>query len=70
MTVKQLIKELEKYPKNAVVATTAHDNSELEFQGYINLVELRDYDEIRKSIGHLAGITDMGIKGKVVILHH
>jgi len=42
MTVKQLIKELEKMPKNASVATTAHDNSELECQGYINHVKLRD----------------------------
>jgi hypothetical protein len=70
MTVKQLIKELEKMPKNAQVATTAHDNSELEYQGYINIVELRDYDEVRKNLGHFCRGTDMGIKGKVVVLHH
>ena len=70
MIVKELIRQLKKMPQNANVATTAHDNSELELQGYINQVELRDYDQVRETLGNLAGCTDMGIKGKVVILHH
>lgn len=68
MTVKQLIKKLQKMPQNADVAMTAHDNRILEVQGFVREIELRDFDEIREEIGHQEFGFDYGITGKVVVL--
>jgi hypothetical protein len=66
MKVKKLMKELQKMPPNADIAMVAHDNRPLEIQGFVNDVELRDFDEIRKNSEESGD--DFGIKGKVVIL--
>lgn len=72
MTVKQLIVQLKKMPMDAEIAATAHDNSELEIQGFVNKIELVDFDNLRKEmikndcyIGE-----DMNITGTLVVLHH
>ncbi len=73
MTVKQLIQKLKTMPQDAIVATKAHDNGELEIQGHINDVFLVDYDEIRLEKPWLIEknpIEDMGLHGKSVILMH
>ncbi len=69
MTVKQLIAELKKMPKDAIVATSAHDNGMLEIQGFIDdYIELRNWDEVRAENPN--DLDDQGHKGIMVILGH
>ncbi len=39
MRVKDLIKELKKYPQNSFIGVSAHDNDETELQGIVNSIE-------------------------------
>ena len=69
MTVRKMISELKKMPQNAIVATAAHDNGELEIQGFINdYIELRDWDKVREKNPN--DLDDQGHKGIMVILGH
>jgi hypothetical protein len=45
MTVKQLIKQLQKLPQNVRVGVSHHDNYEYEVAGWINSVQLHDKSE-------------------------
>lgn len=43
MTVKQLIKKLEKLPQNLTVAKREHDNTEFEISSLIHSVYVQDF---------------------------
>ena len=69
MNVKELIAILKKMPKEAEVATTAHDNGELEIQGHVNYVyEVEDFDELRAQSQDANTESDFGMHGNYVIL--
>lgn len=45
MTVRELIFELKKLPKDLQIVTAAHDNSDYEFQDFVNRVKVVDFSE-------------------------
>ena len=66
MKVRQLIRELKKFPSTHEVIITAHDNGPLEYQNIVTNVSEADFDKRRKENPDPLG--DMGLKGKYVDL--
>lgn len=48
MTVKELIAQLRKLPKDVPIIYQAHDNSENEINDYINRAVLINFDKMKK----------------------
>lgn len=66
MKVSELIKRLNKMPKNADVMLQDHDHAKYEWNGCLNGVYLLDYDNI--DLWDEQPEEDFMLKGKVVML--